>query len=345
MTTGSTDSTEPPAAEVPDDPEWWRHPNGRWVVGDAGRQPEVVSVPSIGLAVTRPDTVIDGGRLGALEYRATSQRGLGHRQAGTPRQDAYVVRPTRDGRWLAGCVADGVSEGKRSHEAADLVCRDLTAVLLDALAEITAEVEPSTWDEVVRRLPWQEAAERASAAVREAATEVVQGVYQRRGDTDALARLAQRPLTESQARQVMSTTAIAFAVSAQPAADGGHPAVVAVVAGDSSALLLSDGAWEPLTAVKNEDAEVASSAVHPLSREAEVRTVTRHLRPGQAVAVITDGLGDPLGAGRGVVGRFLASMWARPPDLLDFGQHAGFYRRTFTDDRTAVVVWVEPDAG
>jgi hypothetical protein len=141
----------------------------------------------------------------------------------------------------------------------------------------------------------------------------------------------------------MSATAVVFIVSAVPAPDSGFPCAVAVAAGDSSALLLTDGQWRPITAVKNDGADIASSVVEPLPRQVTVRPTTHHLGRCEALVVITDGLGDPLGTGRGVVGRFLSAMWARPPDLLAFPQQAGFYRRTFTDDRTAVVVWGWPD--
>jgi Protein phosphatase 2C len=336
--TGSEEPAKEGAATTP----WSLHPNGRWVIGDAGRQPEVVPVPSTLLASTRPDIIIDGGRIGGLVYRATSQRGFGHQESGTPRQDAYVARPTRDDRWLLGCVADGVSEGRRSHEAADLVCRNMTGVLASALDELPAEVDAETWPQVAAELPWQRAVDEASTAVREAATVAVHLAYERRNDRAGLARLAERPLTESEARTVMSSTVTAFAVRTYPDRDGTFPAAVSAV-GDSSALLLSDGGWQPLTGIKNTDTAIASSAVQPLPGNVTVQPIARHLRRGEALVVITDGLGDPLGAGAGVVGRFLAAMWAEPPDLLAFAGHTGFYRRTFADDRTAVVVWADPD--
>lgn len=298
---------------------WWRHDNGRWVIEDAGRQPEIAPVPAQGNAGTRPDTLVDGGTIGGLTYRATSQRGFGHQQLGTPRQDAYLVRPTPDRRWLVGCVADGVSEGKQSHEAADLVCAETTLGLARALS---AGCE-------LNELPWTDVAEAANAAVRRAAREAVA-----RSGTP----LADESFDDARARRVMSTTAVVFVVSTAAGADG-FPYAVAVVAGDSAALLLDDGEWTPLSAVKNEGAEVASSAVNPLPRPVEVRPEARVLRPGQALVVITDGVGDPLGSGSGVVGRFLASMWATPPEILAYAQHVGFYRKSFTDDRTAVTVW------
>jgi hypothetical protein len=322
--------------------QWWRHEDDRWVIGDPGRQPEVTPVPSALIAPTRPDTVVDGGRVGGLAFRAVSLRGLQHQLAGTPRQDSYLVRPTRDTRWLVGCVADGVSEGRRSHEAADIVCRVLTSVLADALGSFAPDLDDDRrWAEAVRRLPWQEAVDRASDSIVKAANDELRQQHERRGDDARAAAIAEQPLPDSGVRRYMSSTAIAFVVSARPGADGWHPYAVLVAAGDSSAYLLQDGAWQRLAGGKAEGG-VASAAVQPLPRKVRVEPADGGLSSGDALVIVTDGIGDPLGSGGGLVGRFLADKWSAPPDLLGFAQHAAFYRRSYVDDRTAVVVWADP---
>ncbi|MCU7727006.1 protein phosphatase 2C domain-containing protein [Actinoplanes sp. KI2] len=348
MTGSEATSTTAPELAAPG---WFQHANGRWVVEDAGRQPEVTPVPAAGRAGTRPDTIVDGGRLGGLAYRATSQRGLAHQEVGVPRQDAYLVRPTPDRRWLVGCVADGVSAGKLSHEAADLVCQETTVRLARGLIDLAAEPEAAgpgaaraaesgaAWAAAAEALPWQDIVRAANASIRDAAMAAVRDGLGRSGDQAGLVEL-ENSWDDASARTVMSSTAVLFAVAAQPVADGGHPAVVAVVAGDSTALLLDGDDWTPLAAVKNDGAEIASTAVRSLPGPVRVQPQARMLRPGQALVVITDGLGDPLGSGGGVVGRFLATMWRRPPDLLAYAGHVGFYRRSFNDDRTAVTIWV-----
>ena len=303
-------------------PTWFRHPNGRWVVEDAGRQAEVEPMPAPGPDGVRPDTVLDGGRVGALTFRATSQRGLAHQEVGLVRQDAYLVRPTGDERWLIGCVADGVSEGRRSHVAADLVCQTTTMQLAQRLSDLEPQRDPTAWTAAVQAVAWPEIVAEANRSIRTAAG---------RGQAD---------LPNAAVRRIMSSTAVVFAVAAQPLAGGGHPALVAVLAGDSTALELEGGAWTPLGAVKNDGAEIASSSVAALPGDVPApRPEARMLRPGQALVVITDGLGDPLGSGGGLVGRFLATMWQQPPDLLAYAGHVGFYRKSFTDDRTAVTIW------
>jgi hypothetical protein len=329
----------------PDTLPWRRHDNGRWVVGEAGRQPEIEPSPAPGRAGTRPDTIIDGGRLDRLTFRATSQRGLAHQQDGKPRQDAYLLRPTPDRRWLIGCVSDGVSEGNLSHEAADAVCREATLTLFRGLKDLAPDQAALTldadWPDIVRRLPWQDAAERASATIVETAREAVVTGLTRDQDAGAVEHFDQRPWTDTDARRVMSATAVAFVVGTRPVGDHGHPAAVAVFAGDSSAMLLDEGRWRALTPLKNGAGPLASTAVDPLPRTVHVDPVAHYLRPGQVLAVMTDGLGDPLGSGAGEVGAFLATQWSTPPDPLAFAYHVGFYRRSYTDDRTAVVIWAD----
>ena len=310
------------------------------MIGDAGRQPEIVAVPSAAMAADRPDTVFDGGRLGALDYRAVSVRGFSHQEKGLPRQDAYQIRPSHDGAWLVGCVADGVSEGRASHLAADLVCREVTAQLRRALAE-----HPPTpgreWPEEVGELPWQQLVAAANTAIVTEAAGIARAAYARKPEyAGQLARLAEREYTMADARQWMSSTGVAFAVRNEIADDGAYPAMVAVLAGDSSAMLLREGSWQPLTPVKNEGAEVLSSTVNSLPCAVTVEPIATRLLPGDVLVVMTDGLGDALASGAGVVGRFLATMWRQPPDQHAYAEQLAFYRKAFTDDRTAVAIWV-----
>ena len=51
------------------------------------------------------------------------------------------------------------------------------------------------------------------------------------------------------------------------------------------------------------------------------------LRPGKALVVVTDGIGDPTGQGTRGVGQFLAAHWLPPSDLFAFAAHAVFYGR------------------
>lgn len=328
-----------PAAVAPDvAPEWYRHESGRYVVGDPGRQLEIVPVPS---KFDRPDTVVDGATIGSLAFRAASLRGLSHQQSGKTRQDAFGFQLSSNVAWLVGAVADGVSSGPRSHEAADIAVRRLTEVLARALDDVVVPEDPETWAKVLAGLPWQQAVDDASDAILAEASGQVRAAFVRQGQLDRAERMDTEGMPVGAAARVMATTAIAFVI-ATSGPGGAAPFAVLPAAGDSSALVLSDDGWHPLTAVKNEHAEIASSGVRPLPGRYEVSPVINVLEVGEALVVITDGVGDPLGAGTSSVGRFLAQAWSEPPDILEFAHHVGFLRRTFVDDRTAMVAWNAP---
>ena len=319
-------------ADNEQDVAWRRHQDERWIVGDPGRQHEIVPRPA-DIAASRPDTTIDGASLGSIEYRAVSLRGFSHWAKREPRQDAYLLRISANGQWLVGCVADGVSQPKYSHMAADIACREITRHISAALDEQPAITASADWEKLAGELPWQQAVDQASAAMIAKAS-TGERAPEHSGALDAHA-----------VRATMATTAVGFAVAVSSAEDGQLPYSLVVAAGDSSALILANDRWQPVTAIKNAGSDLASNAVRALPRDVQVAPVTGYLKPGEALVLVTDGIGDPMGTGTGEVGQFLAAHWSRPPDLFAFASHAAFYRRGFTDDRTAVAVWHQPGAG
>jgi Protein phosphatase 2C len=335
---GDTSGAEPDGRESPDagaassslTPSWRRLESGRWEVGDAGLQERVV--PLIAKPYSRPDTVGDGALTSGLTIRAASLRGLSHQQVGKTRQDAYAYIVSPDGNWLVGCVADGVSEGELSHEAADIACTQLTECLVAAVDGLkTPPIEG--WGDFAESLPWREAVSATNRTILRAA----QSAF-------SLSDMGKQggSMSGPDVAKIMSTTAIALLIPTSPDADGSHPFSIAVAAGDSSAVQLKADGWEPLTAVKNAGAEIASSAVRPLPFTDDVVIRLGQLDPGECLALISDGVGDPLGSGQGVVGRFLAESWRAAPDVGSFIAQVGFLRKTFVDDRTALCVWSRP---
>jgi hypothetical protein len=308
------------------------------VLGEAGKVAAVLPRPSV--PSVRPDTAVDGANVGTIAFRAASLRGLSHQIYAKPRQDAYEFQITKGEGWLIGCVADGVSQGRWSHAAADLACHHLIRVIASALDGSEAPTTSDGWTEISRALPWQVATDDATAAIVDAAVVRLRSALPSTDGRDQIDELLLAPDRDAQIAKLMSTTAIVFAVGTRPTDDRAIPFALAVAAGDSSAFILSGSEWLPITAVKNEGQEIASSAVRPLpSRGVLVESKSGLLRPGEALVVMTDGVGDPLGAGKGVVGQFLSSQWNRPPELLAFAGHVGFVRKTFVDDRTVFAVW------
>lgn len=330
---GHPSSSEPVADLKPSEPmrPWERLPDGRVVVGDAGRLTQLTALPSP--VLSRADIEATGAVHGQLCYRAATLRGASHLALRAPRQDAYSFRFSTTGDWLAICVADGVSQSPASHTAADLACRKLTRALASSLDSSPIPETFEDWKQLSESIDWAGAAESASAAIIDAATGLAK-------PTDAAESGDQvRSLSSTEAAAVMATTAVCLVIATRTNADGALPYSVAIVAGDSPAMLLTGGRWSALTELKDTDPEIASSAVHPLPRQPSIQPQLGALEKGQALVLMTDGLGDPLGAGSGQVGSFLAERWQEPPDTLSFLIDLGFLRKTFVDDRTAFAVW------
>jgi protein phosphatase 2C-like protein len=79
-----------------------------------------------------PDTVLEAGRLGDLEVRAASTRGVTHRCRGEVRQDALGVTEL-GGRYVLAAVADGVGAANQAHRGAQLAVRHALGYLAWAL--------------------------------------------------------------------------------------------------------------------------------------------------------------------------------------------------------------------
>ncbi|WP_026424285.1 protein phosphatase 2C domain-containing protein [Actinokineospora inagensis] len=286
-------------------------------VGDPGRAASgVVPLPDRE-NWHRRDSVFDGFTLVGPDtaplavLRAASVRGLSHRSFGRTRQDEYGYQVTPDGRYLVLCVADGISAGSRSHQAAEVAARTGVTLLVNELTH-RAPVDLD-WDHTLREVA---------------------------GHIVAFARKRLPSGEGMPAEEVvgwMGTTATYAVVDlADEVLD-----VYVVMVGDSSAWVLAEDGWHPMSAVKNADADIATSAVEALPKLAQRPRVPlrARVRPGQALVLMTDGVGDPLHAGTGAVGQFLAEAWREPPHDVAFVGQVGFHRRTFDDDRTVVAVW------
>lgn len=298
-----------PAAEQPD--------AGVYSIGDRGMAADVEGLPAL-VAGGQPDALVDAGAVGDLVVRLASVRGAGHRYDATVRQDdAGVAVAGPDGSWLVVAVADGVSAGRLSHLAARAVVRGALRLLGDRL-DAGATPAELDWDEIIGTL----------------AAQVLLLARRESGDEALEARDA--------ARVMASTVALAVVPTAAEA-DGARTATVVPV-GDTSAWVLRAGTtWEPVTAVKNAGEAVASSATIALPLlPTEVATAAVVLGPGDALVVMTDGVGDPLGDGTGEVAATLAAWWAAPPSRWAFAAQVDFGRRSHTDDRSAVGVWLPP---
>ncbi len=303
---------------------------GKWTgdftpfaVGDPGRAAREVRPRPDPRSWDRRDTVLDGITLfrdgaAAGELRAASVRGLAHANYGTVRQDEYGYRVTTDGRYVVLAVADGVSAGRHSDQAAMIVVRR-GADLLAQHAGANGLVG----------IPWPAVLAELAARVTDRGRQLV-----------SVGGGAGHSVPDREIADQLAATALFAVVDLVPGPDGCPVEIMAL--GDTSAWVLRNGRWEPQKPVKNAGAAIASSGtaaipVLPATLDAPVRTT---VRPGEALVLVSDGVGDALGAGCGDVANFLAEVWAwSPRTSLEFAAHVGFARKSFDDDRTAVALW------
>jgi hypothetical protein len=289
-------------------------------IGDPGR--------AVASVIPRPDheypshhdTVLDGVTIEdsadepRLELRAASVRGLSHRHTGKVRQDDYGFAVTADRRYLVAIVADGVSAGPHSHIAAGVAANRGAAELTRALASQT--LQEISWKGLLESL--------ANSLV---------GWVERSNDGG--------PAALSEVAAQMATTIIIAVVTVDPDASGNHEVQV-VRLGDTSGWIVQPGrVWVSLGDVKNEGAMIAESATSglPFVPDEPPEVITSLVAPGEVLVLMSDGIGDPLGAGRGEVGATLADAWATPPNPIHFAAQVDFGRKSFDDDRTAIAIW------
>lgn len=255
----------------------------------------------------RPDTVLDGWASAGLVVRACSLRGYAHRYHGRARQDDVALGLNPSTGALALAVADGVSGAPQSHLGASVVCRAAVDFLVSAASE--ADVD------------WERLLQQAAAQMVEAAHAML-GV-----ERDAAI-----------AERLLASTLVSGLVTPQP--DGSlHVSLVQV--GDSSAWVLSrEHEYRALVPAKVERDGLVDSRVVPLPRvPAEIAPAIGRVLPGEVLLVGTDGFGDALGDGEGLIGALFAERLAGPPSMVEFAHLLDFSRETFDDDRTLVAVW------
>lgn len=258
----------------------------------------------------RPDTVLDGWATADFCVRGASVRGYLHRHDGSPRQDDFVITERRNGCQIIAAVADGVGQATQSHIGSSTAVRYATQWLDSSLAEPT---EATDWHAMIESTAW--------ALVEQART--IDPAC-----TDAAG-----------AEQMLATTLVCAVVEARH--EGGFVAHIVSV-GDSGAWSLAQDNYTRVVGGKEEAVGgISSSAVVGLPRvPPDVHATQVVFSPGDVLLLGTDGFGDPLGSGTGMVGGLFAEILRPgPPTLTEFVHALDFSRDTFDDDRTLVAIW------
>ena len=290
----------------------------RPVIGRPGSIANVQPRITTGGGVYRPAMVVDVATVGQVRLAAASLKGTAHQEFGTVRQDSYGLGVVGED-YAVIAVADGVSQAKHSHIAANLACQTAVSTTVQSL---TDGVE-------LAQLDWAGVIDEVRAVIRRRAVSTL--------PPDA-ADFSQGQIDYAIASQVMSTT---LDVAVLRTAGAPTEFVVARLAGDGSVYLHEHGTgWTVLSAGKDADNTVVSTRVQALPLDpGPPRVLHGVLAAGQALMVCTDGIGDHLGAGENELGQFLSAAWGQPVAGPEFLRTLDFVHAGALDDRTAVVAW------
>jgi hypothetical protein len=273
-----------------------------------------------------PDTECDGWSTPDFTVRSASVRGASHRYSNKPRQDAARVAVHEKSGTVVFVVADGVSGATDSQLGALEACRAAMERLLYLLSQ-GAQAAPAAQGGT---LDFDSVAHHAAERLRQLSAWRLSS-----GD----------PQSSAVAAHWYATTLVAGIVQQEPTG----PRVRVCRIGDSGAWLLdrATGSYHALFGTKTgSDTDLVSNAVRPLPHVPDpVEQVTEHLTATEVLLIGTDGFGDPLGDGDGLVGALFARHLTVPPSPLRMAHVLDFSRETFDDDRTLVAVWPRSAGG
>ncbi|GAA0983227.1 hypothetical protein GCM10009555_054610 [Acrocarpospora macrocephala] len=270
----------------------------------AGRPPKPIRVrlpPVVTSAIA--GTALDWGLIGKTTVRAASVRGRTHSYDGEPRQDAYGVRLSSDRRWVIAVVADGLGSAVRAEIAATAAVARALSIIDDDLA-----TDP--------RLDWYQVMERIAGAITEAVDSPATG--------QAQAKASAKP----------ATTLTAVVIPAE-----GPGEVVCAAVGDSPALLLAEGYWQPIVTAEPKAPMLENVTRSLPGAPHAVRIDRREWQADGLLIITTDGFHDSLGDGRTGFAQHVAEKWKKPPGILEFLRYIDFRASGFHDDRTVVAIW------
>jgi hypothetical protein len=247
----------------------------------------------------------DAARLGDLEVRAASMVGAGHRceEPAYPRQDAYALGRTPDGRFLIIAVADGVSQARRS----DLGARVAVSAATREIGGMLARGGIDSID--VGRL-----------------YKVIAG--------EMLGTGRARDFPDEDICSILITTVI----PAAPQPDGSRE-IWSSWLGDVSLWSQRQGHLRRLTGEDKSGLDRnALGAVLPFDPD-RVEERCFGIGAGTVLAIMTDGVSDSLASVAGTR-QFFSAQWGGPPPHPAAFLHSLCYDAPGQDDdRTAVVVW------
>ncbi|GAA3230972.1 protein phosphatase 2C domain-containing protein [Actinocorallia longicatena] len=276
-----------------------------------GRTPSPVSVllPASVLS-DQPSVQAEHGMWQNVTVRAASRRGRSHMRRGEPLQDAFMVLPSEDRRWIIAVIADGVGGSAYAEVAARTAVASTIRELGLHLRNAVNGPTPAGWRAVF--------------------SEVAADVGDARKSVHGYPGTDRKPLP--------STTVVAMVAPAD--ARPGDTVFVAGI-GDSMALLLRGGTgqWEGILGPSGSSSDSGNDPTAALPADlGDLRTLEHGWARDEVLMLATDGFARGLGRGNSLRDD-LAKAWRRPPELLSFLRDVEFKSATFDDDRTVVALW------
>jgi hypothetical protein len=119
-----------------------------------------------------------------------------------------------------------------------------------------------------------------------------------------------------------------------PRFDGANVTVHGI--GDSEAWLLYGSDWHPL----HHERRATDNATREIPGHVDPRSVEYEVSAGSVLMLGTDGFAGALDTTTSPLARGLAGYWRTAPQPLDFVNHVGFVDDYWSDDRTALAVWI-----
>jgi serine/threonine protein phosphatase PrpC len=255
-----------------------------------------------------PDTICDGWSTDRIKLRMASVRGYSHRYRGTPRQDDAEVVYDLASDSVILAVADGISSAPHSHIGARVACRSAVDAIMRSLRRRGAG--SVDWLEIMNLV--------SGELIREAAE-----------------LLGKAHVTADAAADCLGTTLIAGYILQ----DAAELTINVARVGDSNSWMLKQDTYYPIFSVKNTDDLVSSvvSSLPIIPRDISISEAS--IENNSVLLLGSDGFGDPLGEGDGMVGELFADHLSAAPPPRMFAQLLDFSRETFDDDRTLVGIW------
>lgn len=263
------------------------------------------------------------GTYADLAVAAVSLRGNKHRLQGAVNEDSFAIAHTteQDGNgYLFVAVCDGMGSAKHSSFGARLAAQNTLRALVNFGVLPSHELKARVIEHQALLLSW-----------------INRNVVSYRQN-----EFGAPPIDQTEFNSAEAQCTLTFAIVPTPMHAGHRREAVIGIVGDSPAFQVRRGGLEPIEPAKDHDGLWSSASAGLLGASSMIVTSVE-IDQGEGLLLTSDGIGNFLthAGTETMLGRDLASRWARPVGMLDFIRDASFELQSADDDRTAVMIWLD----